>query len=96
MRCLRKTGKSGVLFTICMDLDSGYEGDVFVLYTDSDTIYRSMTKPEHYALLKESFAGIGIEESGFAVRQRGKPADDFNQKLDEIKNTFQGVKIDVK
>ena len=96
LRCLRKTGKSGVLFTICMDLDSGYEGDVFVLYTDSDTIYRSLTKPEHYALLKESFAGIGIEESGFAVRQRGKPADDFNQKLDEIKNTFQGVKIDVK
>lgn len=96
LRSLRKTGKSGVLFTICMDLDSAYEEDVFVLYTDSDTIYRSLTKPEHYALLAQAFAGIGINEDGFAVRQRGKKSDDFQRKLDEIKTTFQGVKVDIK
>ncbi len=96
LRALRKTGKSGVLFTICMDLDYAYEDGVFVLYTDSDTIYRSLTKPEHYAILEESFAGVGITADGFAVRQKGKKADDFNEKIEELKNTFQGVNIQIK
>ena len=96
LRALRKTGKSGVLFTICMDLDYAYEDGVFVLYTDSDTIYRSLTKPEHYAILGESFAVVGINADGFAVRQKGKKADDFNDKIEEIKNTFQGVNIQIK
>ena len=96
LRSLRKTGKNGVLFTICMDLDSAYEGDTFVLFTKSDTIYRSLVKPEHYALIVGAFEAIGVSESGFAVRLQGKPSDDFNQKLDEIKETFNGVKIEVK
>ena len=96
LRSLRKTGKSGVVFTICMDLDSAYEGDTFVLYTESDTIYRSLTKPEHAALLKEAFAGIGISEDGYEVKQRGKQSDDFNKSLNEIKETFSGVKIEIK
>lgn len=96
LRSLRKTGKNGVLFTICMDLDSVYEGDVFVLSTQSDTIYRSLVKPEHYALVKNAFEAIGISESGFNLRLQGKPSDDFNQKLEEIKQTFQGVSVEIK
>ena len=96
LRYLRKTGKSGVLFTICMDLDSAYVGDKFVLYTQSDTIYRSLTKPEHYALLKETFGGIGIEEDGFEIQLRGKQTDDFNRSVEEIKGTFPGVKVEIK
>lgn len=96
LRSLRTTGKNGVLFTICMDLDSAYEGETFVLSTKSDTIYRSLVKPEHYALIVGAFEAIGIDESGFAVRLQGKPSDDFNKKLDEIKETFGGVKIEVK
>jgi len=96
LRYLRKLGKSGVLFTICMDLDSAYEGDVFVLYTQSDTIYRSLTKPEHHAILKETFEGIGIAEDKFEVRLKGKETDTFNQGVAEIKNTFSGVKVEIK
>ncbi len=96
LRSLRTTGKNGVLFTICMDLDSAYEGETFVLSTKSDTIYRSLVKPEHYALIVSAFEAIGISESGFAVRLQSKPLDDFNKKLDEIKETFGGVKIEIK
>ena len=96
LRHLRKLGKSGVLFTICMDLDYAYENEKFVLYTKSDTIYRSLTKPEHYALLQETFLGIGVAEDGFEVRLQGKPTDDFNKKVEEIKTTFGGVKIEIK
>jgi hypothetical protein len=96
LRYLRKLGKSGVLFTICMDLDYAYEGSVFTLYTQSDTIYRSLTKSEHYAILKETFAGIGIDESGFSVQLKGKETDDFNKNVEEIKSTFSGVKVEIK
>ncbi len=96
LRSLRKTGRNGVLFTICMDLDNFYEGETFVLSTQSDTIYRSLTKPEHYELIKAAFAAIGVAENGFSVRMQGKRSDDFNEKLEEIKETFGGIKIDVK
>ena len=96
LRSLRKTGKNGVLFTICMDLDSTYEGDVLVLSTQSDTIYRSLKKPEHETLITAAFEAIGIGASGFDVRLQGKPSDDFNQKVEEIKQTFQGVNVEIK
>ena len=96
LRSLRKTGKNGVLFTICMDLDSAYEGDVFVLSTQSDTVYRSLKKPEHEKLIRGAFEAIGIGLGGFDVRLQGKPTDDFNQKLDEIRQTFQGVNVEIK
>ena len=96
LRALRKTGKSGVLFTICMDLDYTLDNGVFVLYTDSDTIYRSLTKPEHYAILQESFENVGIAQDGFTVRMVGKKGDDFNEKVKEIETTFQGVKVQIK
>ncbi len=96
LRHLRKLGKSGVLFTICMDLDNFYENGVFVLSTQSDTIYRSLTKPEHHAILKGTFAGIGIDENGFEVRLKGKETDNFNRDVEEIQKTFSGVKIEIK
>ena len=96
LRSLRKTGKSGVLFAICMDLHYGYEGETFTLYTESETIYNSLNKEEHRAIITASFAGIGVTESGFAVKYRGKQADTFNRDLETLKQTFGGVKIDVK
>ena len=96
MRSLRKTGKNGVLFTICMDLESAYEDGIFVLYTTSDTIYRSLTKEQHYALIKDAFAAIGITEDAFAVRMKGKQSDGVAADIESIKQTFSGVKIDIK
>jgi hypothetical protein len=96
MRNLRKVAKSGVLLTLCMDLDGVYEDDVFVLYTTSDTIYRSLQKPDHAELLRQTFEAIGIGASGYAVRLKGKAGDKFNKSLDEIKETFAGVKIEIK
>ena len=94
LRALRKTGRNGVLFTICMDLDSAYEEGAFVLYTESETIYRSLTKEEHYALIRQALETIGISE--FFVRLRGKKGDEFNKSLNELKEKFPDVKIDVK
>ncbi|MBE7086349.1 MAG: DNA polymerase III subunit gamma/tau [Clostridiales bacterium] len=96
LRSIRKIARSGVLLTLCMDLDSEYEGETFVLYTTSDTIYRSLNKEDHAALIKQAFEGMGIEVGGYDIRIRGKQADVFNKQLNEIKETFGGIKVDVK
>ena len=96
LRTIRKIARNGILLTLCMDLDGEYDGDVFVLYTTSDTIYRSLTKPDHYAAISQAFADMGLEDGQFAVRLRGKQSDDFQKSVNEIKATFEGVKIDIK
>ncbi len=96
LRSIRKIARSGVLLTLCMDLDGVYEGDTFVLYTTSDTIFRSLKKAEHSALIEKAFLEIGIEPSGFDVRLKGKESEGFQKKVDEIKKTFDGVKVEVK
>lgn len=94
LRALRKTARNGVLFTLCMDLDSVYENDKFVLYTESETIYSSLTKEDHRALVEQAFAAIGLTD--FEIRLRGKKGDDFNRSLSELKEKFSDVKIDIK
>ena len=96
LRTMRKTARNGVLLTLCMDLDGEYENDVFVLYTTSDTIHRSLTKPEHYSLITQAFETMGISEGGFEVRLRGKQSDNFQKTVNEIKSTFEGVKVEIK
>ena len=96
LRALRKTGRNGVLYTICMDLDYAYEDGVFVLSTESESMYRSLMKAEHYALLGQAFEAVGMNEGSFTVRLRGKKADDFNKGFEEIKTRFAGVKVDLK
>lgn len=95
LRSMRKIARSGVLLTLCMDLDSTYEDGVFVLYTQSETIYRSLKKEEHLSLIAQACAEIGLGD-GFDVRLKGKKTDEFQKKIDEVKETFGGVKVDMK
>jgi hypothetical protein len=96
LRSVRKTAKNGVLITICMDLDGVFEDGVFVLYTQSETAYRSLTREDHYGLIAQAFAAIGMGEGSFEIRLRGKKSDAFNKAVEEVKSTFNGVKVDVK
>ncbi len=94
LRSLRKIARSGVLLTLCMDLECEYEGDLFVLYTTSDTVFRSLKKENHYALIEQALAEVGVAQ--FEVRLRGKKGDNFQQGVNEIKETFGGVKVEIK
>ncbi len=96
LRTVRKVAKNGVLLTLCMDLDGAYEDGLFVLYTTSDTIYRSLTKHEHYALITQTFEAMGFENGQFEIRLRGKQSDGFQKAVNEIKATFDGVKVEIK
>ena len=96
LRSVRKTARNGVLIALCMDLDCAYEESVFVLYTESDTVYRALKKQEHLALIEQAFAAIGIEGDGFDIRLKGKKADSFKEGVAQIQDTFGGVKVEIK
>ncbi len=96
LRSVRKTSKSGVLITLCMDLDSCFDGEVFVLSTESDTVYRSLKKETHFDLITQAFAAIGIEPSGFDLRLQGKQSDDFQRQVDAVKGNFPETKVEIK
>ena len=96
LRSLRKTGRNGVLFTICMDLDATFEDGVLVLSTESETMYNSIKKEEHYALVCQAFAAIGMEESAFALRLKSRKADGFTKGLEALKESFPSTKIEIK
>lgn len=96
LRTLRKTGRNGVLFTICMDLDASYEDGVLVLSTESETMFNSMSKEEHYALIRQAFELIGVPQSGFDIRLKAKQADTFTKSLNTLKETFPNTKIEIK
>ena len=79
-----------------MDLDGVYEDGTFVLYTTSDTIFRSLTKPEHASLIAQAFGELGFGGGEYDIRLRGKQSDDFQKSLNAIKETFEGVKVEIK
>ena len=67
-----------------------------MLSTESDTIYRSLIKPEHYALMEEVFAEMGIGKEDFKIEKRSKVTDEFQKQVDKVKETFAGVPVEVK
>lgn len=94
LRSLRTNVKNGVLFTMCQDLESVFEGDKFVLITVSDVIYRSLMREEHYKSIREALAKIGI--SDFEIRLKGKKKDPADEAIAELKKNFQGADIEIR
>ena len=93
MRTLRKTSRNGVLFTMCSDLEAAFEGNTLVLTTDSDTVFRSLNREEHRAVMAQAFAQVGV--SDFVLRMKGK-AQDEKKGLEQLKRDFPDYPIEVK
>ena len=94
LRSLRKTSRNGVLFTMCSELESVFEGDTMVLSTTSETIFKSLNRPEHSTALKEALSAIGV--TLFDIRLQGKKGDDFSAKLNRLKEDFSDTPIELK
>ena len=94
VRTLRKTSRNGVLFTMCADLAPVFEGNTLVLYTESGTIFRSLSRDEHRAVMKDVFEKVGITD--FDVRLRGAEAPKKQNIADELKRDFPDYPIEIK
>jgi len=91
MRSLRKTGNNGVLFVMCQDLTSRFEGDKFILSTENENIYRSLNRGEHIAIIKTALENIGV--TNFLIEYGGKKDDGAVSLTEQIKKDFGDVKI---
>ena len=92
MRTLRKSCRNGVLVTICSDLEAEFEGNLFVLYTDLDTVFRSLRRTEHMEILKQVLSQIGIAD--FDIRLKGKAVKEDG--IAQLKKDFKDYPIEVK
>lgn len=93
LRALR-SNSNGVLFTICMDMESEFENGVFVLYTTKQTLLNTLKRETNYPVVQSALEKIGITD--FDIRLKSKETDDTMRAIDEIKDRFSDVKIDVK
>ncbi|MDE6058568.1 MAG: DNA polymerase III subunit gamma/tau [Clostridia bacterium] len=94
IRMLRKTSKSGVLFTMCTDLSASYEGDKLILTTDIEAVFRSLAREEHRKVMEETFALVGVTD--FEVRHAGSKKQSEANAVEELKKNFSEYPIEIK
>lgn len=92
LRALRKANKNPVLFVMCQDLHSSFEGDTFLLSTDSEVVYKSLTREEHTAALTAALASIGV--SDFKVTLAGSRDEKKVSLTESVKRDFPDIKIE--
>lgn len=92
MRTLRKTSRNGVLFTMCSDLEAQFEGGTLVLFTESDTVLRSLSREEHRKIMADVFAQIGI--SDFAVRKKGTQ-ENKEDGIERLRRDFPDYSVEI-
>lgn len=91
LRSLRKTGGNGVLFVMCQDLNSRFEGDKFILSTENENVYRSLNKGDHLSAIETALKNIGVTD--FLIECAGKNEGEAESLTKQIKNDFGDIKI---
>ena len=93
LRALR-ANSNGVLFTICMDMESAFENGTFVLYTAKETLLNTLKRETNYPVVQSALAKAGITD--FDIRLKGREKDETKRAIDEIKEKFSDVNIQIK
>ncbi len=93
MRTLRKTSRNGVLFTMCMDLVSSFEGEKLVFETPSETVFRALNRPEHIKSMEEALSLLGISE--FEVRKSAASPKEQDA-VEALKKNFGDYPVEIK
>ncbi len=96
LRALRTTRKNAVLFTLCMDLESTFEGDTLVLLTDSETVYRGLNKEDNHKFVAETLAEFGVLNFDVRIQKSDAKTSEFDQALEKLKENFNGTDIVIK
>ena len=93
LRELRRTG-DGVLFTMCQDMESFFEGDTFVLVTDSGAVRDLLSRAEKRAAVAAALQRVGITE--FEIRQKDEEEDPVEEGIRQLKKNFPNTEIRIK
>lgn len=94
IKSLRTTRKNAVLFTLCMDLDHGFEGEKLVLFTESEAVLKSLNRADNNKFISEVLLELGVSDFEIRFRQRGE--SDYEKALKQLKENFTGIDIEIK
>lgn len=94
LRSLRTTRKNAVLFTLCMDLGNFFEGEKLVLTTESDAVFRGLTRADNAAFIAETLLEFGVPEHEVRIKKKGE--SEYDKAVRELKKNFEGIDIEIK
>lgn len=94
IRALRTTHKNAVLFTLCMDLITEFEGEKLIFHTENESVYKGLNRPDNYKFIGGVLSELGITE--YEIRFRPKGESEFDKALNELKNNLGNTNIDIK
>lgn len=94
LRLFRTTRRNAVLFTLCMDLESAFEGDKLILYTQTDAVYKALNREENARFVREALAELNVYS--FEVRFKAAGEDKWESAERRLKENFKGIDIDIK
>lgn len=94
VRAFRTTRKNAVLFTLCMDLEHYFEGDKMILETNTDAVYKALTREDNMRFIAENLSELGV--FSHEVRLKGKEENKFESAYNKLKTNFSGTDIEIK
>ncbi len=94
LRLLRTTRRNAVLFTLCMDLENFFEGDTLVLVTDTEAVFRALTREENARFVREALAELGVFSHEVRLKPKGESKWESAER--RLRENFKGIDIDVK
>lgn len=94
IKLFRTTRRNAVLFTLCMDLESFFEGDTFVLLTTVEAVYRSLNREDNRQFIAEALQSLGV--FSFDIRLKPKGEDKYEKAIGELRDNFKGTDIQIK
>ena len=94
IRLFRTTRRNAVLHSLCMDLETSFEGDTFVMQTTVDAVYKALSRAENRKGVEEALAELGV--FSFDVRLKPKGEDKYEKAIGELRENFKGTDITIK
>lgn len=94
IRLFRTTRKNAVLFTLCMDLGNFFEGNKMVFTTESEAVYKGLTRTDNANFLSETLLELGVSDHEVRLVQKGESK--IEKAVKELKKNFDGIDIEIK
>ena len=76
-----------------MDLDHTFEGDKIIFLTDSEAVFKSLTRPDNSKFVAEVLAELGVLDHEVKFKQRGET--EYEKAIRELKDNFGGTDIKI-
>lgn len=94
IKSLRTTRRNAVLFTLCMDLGSFFEGEKLIFTTDNEAVYKGLLRTDNAAFIAETLAELGVAEHEVRFEKKGE--SDYEKAVRQLKSNFDGADIIIK